>query len=144
MKHKMNLLITLLALAAVSVTACQAAGGDRAALEKEAWALESFGEASNPQAVLEGSEITAKFDGSRVTGSSGCNTYFGGYTVKGSKLTLGAVAMTEMACMSPEGVMKQETEYARVLALAESYEIRDGQLHISCADGQALNFIVKE
>jgi heat shock protein HslJ len=140
----MNLLIALLALAALSLTACQTTGGDRAALETGTWVLESFGEAINPKAVLEGSEITAEFDGSRISGRSGCNTYFGEYTVRSSKLTLGAVAMTEMACMSPEGVMKQETEYGGVLALAESYEIQDGQLRIACADGQVLNFIAKE
>jgi hypothetical protein len=40
--------------------------------------------------------------------------------------------------------MKQETEYGRVLALAESYEIQDGQLRIACADAQVLNFVATE
>jgi heat shock protein HslJ len=144
MKHRVNLLIAFLALAAVSLTACQTARGDRAALEQGAWVLESYGEASSPKAILEGSEITAAYDGSRVTGSAGCNTYAGDYRVRGSKLTVGALEMTERACMSPEGVMEQEIEYARALGSAESYEIRDGQPHIACADDQTLVYRVKE
>jgi len=60
---------------------------------------------------------TATFDSTKgqVTGSAGCNTYFGSYDANKSKLTIGVIAATEMYCLEPEGVMDQEQEYLKIL-----------------------------
>jgi heat shock protein HslJ len=108
-------------------------------VEGKTWVLDSIGQ----QAVLQGSRVTATFDSAKgeVTGSAGCNMYFGGYELKGNKLSIvGAMGHTEMWCETPVGVMDQEQLYLTVLATAETVEAAEGQLRISCSDGQALTF----
>jgi len=103
--------------------------------EDTTWVLESYGEPGNLQAVLEGSEITAIFDGAegRVHGSAGCNNYFGSYEVEGNRLTLpGPIGSTRMSC--GEQIDKQEYEYLSTLEAAESYQIQEGKLQIDCGN----------
>jgi heat shock protein HslJ len=133
--------LIVLCLIALALTACGGAKGSAAALEGTAWTLLSYGMPNSPQAVQDGTKITLEFDAEGgIKGSAGCNTYFGSYKVKGTKLTIGPIAITEMYCMSPEGVMEQEKVYAEVLSSAESLAVQDEQLRITSADGQILVF----
>jgi heat shock protein HslJ len=86
--------------------------------------------------VLLGTELTATFgaDG-RVTGSSGCNTYFVSYELDGQTLTIGQAGMTEMFCAEPEGIMDQEAEYLAALSRATTYTIVGDRLQLRDADG---------
>jgi len=104
-------------------------------LEDIKWVLESYGEQGNLTPVIEGTRVTATFesDEGQVRGSAGCNSYFGGYEVD-DKLSITALAHTEMYCMDPEGVMDQETEYLKILQTAESYRVQDGKLKINCSN----------
>jgi heat shock protein HslJ len=83
--------------------------------------------------VLEGTEITALFDGAegQVTGSAGANHYFGGYQISENELSIQEIAHTEMYRLDPEGVMEQEQAYLGTLRAAESYEISAGELRIT-------------
>ncbi|MFC1953226.1 DUF4382 domain-containing protein [Chloroflexota bacterium] len=93
------------------------------------WMLVSYGESDNPIIVLENTEITALFDSAsrKVTGSAGCNNYFGEYELIQNELTIKtSIGSTRMAC--PEPVMGQETEYLEILQNIESYEINGNQL----------------
>lgn len=104
-------------------------------LEGTKWALQSYGEPDNLKDVLADTEITAEFVSSEgtVKGSAGCNSYFGGYELKGSQLSIpGSIGVTEMHCMEPEGVMEQEQKYLATLQLAKSYKINDDELRINC------------
>ena len=87
-------------------------------------------------------EITATFKStkSEVSGSAGCNTYFAGYEVRGSKLSIFEMAFTEMACVSPEGVMEQEQEFLTILSDAQSFQVDDTTLAIFCSGGKQLYF----
>jgi len=117
------------------------------ALEGTLWTLVAYGDPSDPQAVLEGSEITAEFDSAegRVHGSAGCNSYFGAYEVDGDSLTVGPVGSTEMYCAAPENVMDQETAYLAALQSAASYQIVGNQLQIANADGATvLTFVMMQ
>ena len=106
------------------------------------WFLRSYGEQNNMKAVIEGTEITATFssDQSKVNGSAGCNTYSAGYEVKGDELSVFEMVFTEMACISPEGVMEQEQDFLSLLANAQSFEADDTTLTIICEGGQQLYF----
>ena len=137
----------LFILIAYLLTACDVIGGDTgpsdtAALESKIWVLISFGTEGQLQTVLEGIEITATFnpDEAEVSGSSGCNHYFGDYKVTGSGLSLSTIGGTEMACLTPEGVMEQEQVFLSMLAAAESFEIQEDQLTIFTANDQLLKF----
>jgi len=117
--------------------------GTAVALEDTTWLLISYGEPGSLQAVLEGTEITAAFDSEngQVTGSAGCNSYFGGYELKGGEITLtGPIGSTMMSC--GEEIDQQEIEYLQILQNAESYEIDGNQLQINSGD-KVLIFKVK-
>jgi heat shock protein HslJ len=59
--------------------------------------------------LLPGTEITMTFgEGGLVSGTAGCNTFRGGYTVDGDAISVGPLASTMMLCVEPEGVMEQE------------------------------------
>jgi heat shock protein HslJ len=106
-------------------------------LEGTTWVLASYGDPSDPQAVLEGSEITAEFDSAEgtVSGSAGCNHYFGSYEVDGEAITFGLLGSTLMACLEPEGIMQQEQAYLAALASAATYRIEGNKLELIDADG---------
>ena len=135
MRNKIPLLAALLLFTFI-LAACGTTNGN-SLLEHKVWVLKSHGEPDNLISVLQDTEITAKFSSSegKVTGSAGCNSYFGTYEVKGNNFTIvGPIAATEMACLEPEGVMAQETRYLRTLQSAESYRIQGSELRIDCGD----------
>ncbi len=100
-------------------------------LEGPVWLLASYGDPDNPTPVLPETEITAQFgaEAGKVTGSSGCNRYFGPYTVAGDSLTIGPLGSTMMACPDPQ--MQQEQAYQAALQAAETYTVSADTLDIS-------------
>jgi heat shock protein HslJ len=85
--------------------------------------------------VLAGTTLTAEFgtDGT-LSGNSGCNTFNGTYTLDGSKITIGPLASTRMACAEPEGVMEQEAQYLAALQTAAIYKLEGNRLQLRTAD----------
>ena len=85
--------------------------------------------------LIDGSEITATFgsDG-LLSGSAGCNHYRAAYITEGSSITIQAPAATRKACSSPEGVMRQESEYLKALTTAATYAIQGRQLELRTAE----------
>ena len=134
-------LITILGMVgiALAIAACSAPDS---MLDDTKWFLRTYGESNNLEAIIEDTEITATFDSAEgeVSGSGGCNTYFARYEVKGGKLSISEMAFTEMACVSPEGVMEQEQEFLSLLANAQSFQADDTTLTIICLDGRQLYF----
>ncbi|UCB42384.1 MAG: META domain-containing protein, partial [Dehalococcoidales bacterium] len=110
------------------------------ALEGTRWVLESYGEPDNPQAVIEDTEVTVEFYAGEVSGSAGCNSYFGSYEIDGQNITIDSIGSTEMACMEPEGVMDQETLYLSALEQVERFQIEDGTLKLFYNGDQVLTF----
>ena len=126
----------LLVLGACAV----AAPGTGDALDGTSWELVSYGETK----PIPGTTITVTFEDGEMRGSAGCNTYFGSYQVDGAKIRVGDMAMTEMACLEPEGAMEQEQVFAEYMRNAQSFRLADGQLQIFSADGEALTFVPRE
>jgi heat shock protein HslJ len=93
---------------------------------------------------ISGTTITATFEDGQVSGSAGCNSYSGSYQVSGDTITVGAVAITEMACLEPEGVMEQELLFVEFLTDAQTFRIADGQLQTFRPDGEALTFVPQD
>lgn len=111
-------------------------------LEDIKWLLRSYGEQDNLRDIIEGTEITAtlnKSDG-QISGSAGCNIYGGRYQITGSMISISEIYSTEMACISPEGVMEQEQEFLSLLTNAESFHTDYTTLTVFCSDGQRLYF----
>ena len=100
-------------------------------LEDAMWGLASY----SGGVVLQDSFITAEFDAGEVTGSAGCNNYFGPYETSGSEITIGDLGSTRMACQDPPGVMEQETAYLTSMPNASTYSIGESGLQMFDSSG---------
>jgi heat shock protein HslJ len=91
------------------------------------------------QPVLPGTRITSSFQDGQARGFAGCNSYGGRYeaTQEGT-LSIPEMAITAMACLSPEGVMDQEQVYVRALGSAATYLVANGHLEIENAAGETV------
>ena len=111
-----------------------------AALEGKTWVLESYGDPDNSTAVIADTRVYAEFTAGQINGSAGCNNYFGSYEAGEESIAFGPFGSTMMECAEPEGRMDQEYAYLKALDTAEGYEIKDGKLLITYADGRVLTF----
>jgi heat shock protein HslJ len=138
----MNKILTAIIALVLLSSFLAGCGGVYITLEDTKWFLRSYGERNHLINIIEGTEITATFSSGEdeVRGSAGCNTYFANYETDSDNLALSEMAFTEMACVSPEGVMEQEQEYLFILLHARSYEADDTVLTIFCSGGQLLYF----
>ena len=92
------------------------------------WVLIEFGP---EQHLPEDVEISLLFQDDRVSGSSGCNSYFAGIMAPNAgKLAFNGMGATRMAC--PEPVMDLERRYLSALAGATGYTFLTGRLVLSC------------
>ena len=108
------------------------------------WTLDSFSTGDAVSSVITGSALTAVFSGDgRVSGSAGCNNYFGLYTVTGSTLSISSVGSTKMNCPG-RGIMLQEGTYLASLGRTASSTISGNRLYLKDADGVTLLSFTKE
>jgi heat shock protein HslJ len=86
--------------------------------------------------VILHTSITASFaeDGT-LSGSAGCNNYNTQYEIGGASITIGPIALTQMFCSDPEGIMEQEAQYLAALQNATTYTIKLDQLNLLDAEG---------
>jgi hypothetical protein len=87
---------------------------------------------------LVGTTPTAEFSADQISGSAGCNTYFGTYTLSGSDISIGDLASTEMACMDPEGVMEQDQVFLSALQSAASFRLNGERLELLDESGSVV------
>ncbi len=89
--------------------------------------------------VLRGTEITALFDAKgRLSGKAGCNNYSASYEINGEALSISAAVATRMACLRPDGIMKQERAYLSMLQSVAAYRIKGDSLELLDASGTRL------
>jgi heat shock protein HslJ len=120
-----TLIVTVIALAGLLV-GCGPRPTDSPSLQDTRWVLVALGEAS----TLAGKAPSVEFSADQIRGSTGCNTYFGTYEVSGGELSIGDLAVTEMWCMEPEGVMDQEKAFLNALNAVASYQVETGRLEL--------------
>ena len=120
-----NLIVAGMALA-VLLAGCGSSPAEGPSLEGTKWVLVTLG----GEAPLPGTAPSAEFSADQIRGSAGCNTYFGTYEGRGSELSIGDVAHTEMWCMEPEGVMDQEKAFLAALAAVASYRVDADRLEL--------------
>ncbi|MCG5535226.1 META domain-containing protein [Ectothiorhodospira mobilis] len=96
----------------------QGCGGDpMALLTGGPWRIEDVAGGGS----IDRSQIRITFDPrGRVTGSTGCNRFFGPYTLTGEGLTLGPLATTMMAC--PQALMDQERRVLQALEAVRRFD----------------------
>lgn len=81
---------------------------------------------------------TIEFSGDRISGSGGCNRYFGGYEITGAEtIVIRGVGATEMAC-EPAEIMSREQAYLAALDAVRSYRHDGDQLTLSAVAGPTI------
>jgi heat shock protein HslJ len=117
----------------------QGAPRPAASLEGMPWlAVFYAGPEGRLRPVLLDTEVTATFQGGRVSGSAGCNTYTAGYQLAQDTagiIRLEPAATTLRACAEPAGVMEQEAAYLAALPTATRYLIEGDRLTLQRQDG---------
>ena len=83
---------------------------------------------------ITGTTLTATFaeDGT-VSGSSGCNTFNGPYTLEGTSLTVGPLATTMKACDQP--IMDQEAQFLTALQTPTNVETSGATVTLRAESG---------
>jgi heat shock protein HslJ len=118
-------------MAVIAVAGCSS-GEQQPALEGTSWKLSGWAESFSWPADV---TITADFDESKVSGSSGVNRYFGEYKRDGDgAFSAGPIGSTMMA--GPEAAMKAEQAYVHRLEAARSYAVTGDTLVLKGADGK--------
>jgi heat shock protein HslJ len=132
--------LSVLVLGAVVLAGCSPDGeAAQPPLQSTTWTLAAIGPEDDPSPALAGSEVTIEFDAGEVSGSAGCNLYFGGYSDEpDGTFSVANVAWTERACMEP-GIMEQEQLFLSTLVAAGSYQVAGGTLTIA-GNGNVLVF----
>jgi heat shock protein HslJ len=120
--------------AALLLAACGAGGGQN--LAGTSWRLVE----ANGQLAPAGVEATITFEeGGQVSGSGGCNSYGGTYSVDGNSITFSQIISTMMACQD-EGVMALESTFLDALNAGGTFDVQGNTLTIDAANGTTLNF----
>jgi len=98
------------------------------ALTDEIWVLQDFG-----QPLLPDTTITIEFiEDGQVSGSAGCNRYFGSFSLDGDSLITSPIGSTQKWC---EGEMEQETAFLQALQAATGLTVTETALTIHTPDG---------
>lgn len=111
------------------------------------WTLFGWGTGNDPQSLLDGTEITLDFTGAgaglkgRISGSSGCNNYFGSYEISGDLIKITGIGSTKKYCAAPDGLMRQEAHFLTLLGSVRGYHLYGEQLDIEDESGQILFFV---
>lgn len=99
------------------------------------WILQSM----NGRALLEDTAITLKFSEEGISGWSGCNFYFAGYSIQTNNgIEINELANTAMGCPEPAGILEQEKGYLNSLRSATSYDLEGETLFVSDEHGNIL------
>jgi putative lipoprotein len=105
-------------LAALLATACAGEPVRDAVpdLADTQWAVEDIGGAG----VVDNAQTTLNIEaGGRISGTGGCNRYFGDATFSAGEIEFGPLGSTRMACPAP--ILDQEMRFFAALEASRSY-----------------------
>ncbi|MFQ5942689.1 MAG: META domain-containing protein [Anaerolineales bacterium] len=106
-------------------------------MEGTVWELESFQNSDGETiGVIPNSGARAEFENSEVSGTSGCNSFFGSYEVDGNSISIGPLGSTLMGCLGPLG--EQEIGFMASFGSAATYEISGDTLTLSNDNGEVV------
>lgn len=102
-------------------------------LQANPWQFDQLGDHQVADLVV----VTMFFEDERVTGSTGCNRYFGSYNLTGEQLTFAETGMTRMACDGPRN--EAEQAFVQLLNQVNRFDITsEGHLVLHTQDGQTM------
>ena len=107
----------------VLMMASCSSSNDEGQLTDVTWVLDADSMASLVEGPPAGARVDLLMTDGAASGTSGCNSYNGSYTLDGDELTFGPFAGTQMACDEP--TMDLEAAYLSALAATNGFEIGD-------------------
>lgn len=112
-----------------------------ASLTNTVWQVESYNNGrGGVTTLLPDTSMTALFgDDGTISGSSGCNTYSGMYTVDDTSISIGPLVTTRIACAAD--VMQQEQAFLGALQASTQYQLVPGLLTLRNEDATQVNFM---
>ncbi|HKR14597.1 MAG TPA: META domain-containing protein [Pyrinomonadaceae bacterium] len=115
---------------------------DSRALAGTNWRLVSFGAAGTEENIVPGTKPTLNFgEDGRASGSTGCNSFSGTYTVRGDNVSFGRMISTKRACLDQKA-NQQEQMYLSALEQARSFRLTSNRLAIYYVNRRnVLNFV---
>ncbi len=81
--------------------------------------------------------LTLEFKDGRISGSSGCNSFFATYAVEKNSMSFGLIGATKMYC-SNQGIMEQEQTYFMRLESVKTYKIEGNKLKLIDGNGKTV------
>jgi heat shock protein HslJ len=108
--------------------AMNAGGG----IEGRTWIVQEMSVDGTTTTPISENPPYAEFVDGSVAGSSGCNTYSGGYEASGDAMIIGPLAATRMACIGPLQV--QESVYFGLLDQVDTFDVSGDELTLSSGD----------
>jgi len=136
MKNKI-LLVGIVLFISILVSGC---GTETTTIDFEgtSWKLDSYlSSLNNLVSPIANTKMTLEFKDGRISGSSGCNSFFAKYTVEKNSLSFGLIGATKMNCTN-QGVMQQEQTYFERLESVKSYKIQGNKLSLIDGDGKTV------
>jgi len=130
-----SLVVFALVLAACGGDDGSASDGDTqdpAALQGVAWVLTQMLTAGGQTEIVPVG-VSASFDGTTISGVSGCNRYNASYEATGAQISFGPIAGTKMACPEPDA--STEARFLQLLEGVASYEVSGRSMSMNDADG---------
>ncbi len=115
--------LALASLVVVLVTACL--GSDFADSLEGTWQMTSGTVDGQEVPLLDSHPITIHFEGTQLSGTASCNQNSGSFDLDGSTISIGPVAMTEMAC-TPEETMQAEAMFGQAITRVDTVTIDEG------------------
>ena len=110
-----------------------AAGASQPSVVETQWNLiELNGSAVNVPGYEGQVYIYLQQEGDKLSGSDGCNRFFGSYDLSGGSLQFHSVAQTLMACRG--AFTDREAEFVDALKLVTSYQISENVLQLKVDD----------
>lgn len=99
-------------------------------LEKYWKLVEIYGKPVNSLDLEGDAFMILKMTDNKVTGNSGCNSFFGTYELlEGNRITFSAIGSTRKACLN----MNVEQQLFEVLEMADNYTVFDDTLSLNKA-----------
>ncbi len=126
------LIASMMGVALLSAPSCAIVDSE---LDDTSWLLESHGAPDNLAQVIESTNVSLDFVRSvhRVTGSTGCNAFEGGYEVDGNALAIDYEIGSGQRC-DLSAIVEQEQMFLSTLVNAQSYTLEGDMLTIDCGD----------
>lgn len=139
------LLVIIYMLIAVCLAGCLALLSPSHGLTGNSWRLTSYNAGNKLVATDSDSMILLEFrpDG-QMSGTTGCNNYFGSYHTEGEIISFSEIGSTEKYCTFPEGIMNREQQYLLHLHNATRYSVAQDELALSYYDEKKLLVFKKQ